>query len=257
MPVTPYYADAAITIYHGDCLDVIPDLIEGAIDCVVTSPPYNQLGRLPGKGSGMWAESHGARGFLRAITQNGYPDDMDEGAYQLWQNLTFGLLYAKCHERSSLFYNHEERWRNGLLLHPVDWFKPSGWQLRQEIIWDKAGGMMFNARMVCRFDERILWFDKNGRHKWNQESTGLGTIWHYAREQQQQGKQHPTAFPSEIPKNCIAATTDIDDLVLDPFMGSGTTLRAAKDLGRKAIGIEIEERYCEIAVRRLAQEVLL
>lgn len=67
---------------------------------------------------------------------------------------------------------------------------------------------------------------------------------------------HPCPFPLELPKRCIAATTDLGDVVLDPFMGSGTTLRAAKDLGRKAIGIEIEERYCEIAAKRLAQEVL-
>ena len=54
----------------------------------------------------------------------------------------------------------------------------------------------------------------------------------------------------------LLAKCPSDWVVVDPFMGSGTTLRAAKDLGRKALGIEIEERYCEIAVRRLAQEVM-
>ena len=67
---------------------------------------------------------------------------------------------------------------------------------------------------------------------------------------------HPTQKPLEIMRWCLEAMPDVNGPVLDPFMGSGTTLRAAKDLGLKAIGIEIEERYCEIAVQRLAQQVL-
>ena len=66
---------------------------------------------------------------------------------------------------------------------------------------------------------------------------------------------HPTQKPIALMKWC-AEISKTEGLILDPFMGSGTTLRAAKDLGRKAIGIEIEERYCEIAVKRLAQQVL-
>lgn len=67
---------------------------------------------------------------------------------------------------------------------------------------------------------------------------------------------HPAVFPVELPKKIIEIFTQSNKLILDPFMGSGTTLRAAKDLNRKAIGIEIEEKYCEIAVQRLKQEVL-
>ena len=69
---------------------------------------------------------------------------------------------------------------------------------------------------------------------------------------------HPTEKPIALMRWCIQQCDywNIPQTILDPFMGSGTTLRAAKDLGRKAIGIEIEEKYCEIAVKRLAQEVL-
>jgi DNA modification methylase len=67
---------------------------------------------------------------------------------------------------------------------------------------------------------------------------------------------HPAQKPLELMAWCISECPDQPQTILDPFMGSGTTLRAAKDLGRKAIGIEIEERYCEIAAKRMEQEIL-
>jgi len=75
------------------------------------------------------------------------------------------------------------------------------------------------------------------------------------------GAYHPTQKPLKLIKHCIShADKQVEfpliETILDPFMGSGTTLRAAKDLGRKAIGIEVEERYCEIAANRLRQQVL-
>ena len=84
---------------------------------------------------------------------------------------------------------------------------------------------------------------------WTDAAPGLGFQSHL--------RQHPNEKPTSVLSRLVEAMTVSDEVVLDPFMGSGTTLRAAMDLGRKAIGIEIEERYCEIAVKRLAQGVLL
>ena len=246
----PYYDEDGITIYHGDCRSVLKHL--PLVDCVVTSPPYNTLGQIPVNGSGTWGKSAGGAGFVAALNSRGYSDDIDEAEYQAEQNSVFSSLPVK--EKSSLFYNHQLRWRDGICVHPIQWFTPDGWKLRSEIIWYRGGGMMFNARMFCRFDERILWF-VGPEHTWNQEAVGFGTVWTIARKQQQQGKLHPVAFPDEIPRRCILSTTNEDDVVLDPYMGSGSTLRAAKDLGRKAIGIELEEKYCEIAAERLRQKV--
>jgi DNA modification methylase len=252
--VKPYYSDEWVTLYHGDCREVATCV--SGVDCIVTSPPYNQLNALPEKGSGLWGRSSGGAGFLRAWSASGYADDQEEAEYQSQQIELFSALHSVCKPTASLFYNHQIRWREKVCIHPVRWFAPAPWLLRSEIIWDRCGGMAFNARMFVRFDERILWFVAGDEWKWNQESVGFGTIWRFARLQSQQGKEHPVEFPITLPGRCIAATTDSNDLVLDPFCGSGTTLIAAKQLGRRAIGIEIEERYCEIAAKRLAQGVL-
>lgn len=257
--VTPYYDHDGVTIYHGDCREVVSAIQPGSVSLVVTSPPYNQMTGHTKPPSGMYKDSHAGAGFFRAWAERGYSDDMNEQEYVVWQNTLFADLGAVCRDDASLFYNHQVRWRDGECLHPVQWFTPDGWRMRQEIIWNRGGGMMFNARMFVRFDERILWFVRGDTWKWNQSLVGLSTIWNVARQQQQQqqqGKLHPVAFPVELPARCIAAVTDPGDTVIDPFMGSGTTLVAAKSLGRRAVGIEIEERYCEVAAKRLSQAVM-
>lgn len=241
----------SVTLYLGDCREILPTL-PNAIDATVTSPPYNQLDDLNRKPSGLWADKSGGLGFVNAWKANGYADSVDEPHYQATQNDLFAAIANISKPTASLFYNHQLRWRDGVLLHPIDWFKPRGWNLRAEVIWDRAGGMMFNARMFCRFDERILWFVRSEHWVWNQECVGLGTIWHIARAQ---NKEHPVAFPTELPFNCINAATPPCGLVLDPFMGSGTTGVAAVSLGRKFIGIEIEPKYFDIACRRIGDEL--
>ena len=250
----PYYDHGGITIYHGDTHELAESIT--GVQCVVTSPPYNQFwGEL--KGTGLWGDSSGALGFINAWRDRGYPDDLPEADYQEIQRVLFTRIAAACcTPTASLFYNHQIRWRDGRCLHPVSWFTPDGWHLRQEIVWDRAGGMMFNARMFCRFDERILWFVRGSEWHWNQDCVGHGTVWRLGKIQQAQGKQHPVEFPLELPLRCIAAATAKNDIVLDPFMGSGTTLVAAKNLGRRAIGVDLVERYCEIAAKRLSQEML-
>lgn len=238
------------TLYLGDAEGCVAGL--PAIDAVVTSPPYNQLGDLPEKGSGLWGKSQGGSGFLRAWAESPYADSMAESVYQEWQNRLFACIAERCTETASMFYNHQLRWRDGECLHPVSWFRPEGWRLRQEIIWNRGGGMMFNARMFVRFDERVLWFVRGKQWVWNQEMVGHGTIWNIAREQQQQGKEHPVAYPVALPSRCISAATSDGQTVLDPFMGSGTTGVACAHLGRKFVGIEIDPKYFDIACDRIA-----
>ena len=223
-------------LWLGECQDVLPQL--PPVNCVVTSPPYNTLAGVPTKGSGLWGQSSGGAGFVKALAENGYADQRPETEYIAEQCAVFSAINA-AHD-ASLFYNHQIRWRDGIVSHPVEWFKPIGWSLRQEIIWDRCNGMMMNARMFVRFDERILWFTR-GKWKWNQTQVGLGTVW---RIPPQQNKDHPVAYPLEIPTRCISAATDPHDIVLDPYMGSATT-------GRKFIGIEREPKYFDVAVERI------
>lgn len=234
------------TLYLGDAHDVLPGLSD--IACVVTSPPYNQLEGIGDSPSGLWGDKRGGLGFTQKWAENGYTDDLPEADYQDQQNSLFAALAASCRPDASLFYNHQLRWRDGECLHPIIWFRPDGWRLRSEIIWDRGGGMMFNARMFCRFDERVIWFARGPATKWNQGSVGYGTIWRIPKAQ---NKEHPVAFPVGLPARCILATTDPGDIVLDPYSGSASTGVAAVQSGRRFIGIEREERYFDIACKRI------
>jgi site-specific DNA-methyltransferase (adenine-specific) len=229
------------TLYCGKAEDVLPVIPAASVDCVVTSPPYNQnIDKF--KPSGMqrkwrWAEK----------ISSGYFDSMKEEEYVGWQVGILDELHRASAGHASCFYNHKCRWRDGRLLHPLDIVRESKWELRQEIIWRRDGSPTMNARMFAPNEERVFWL-KKGRHKWNQECVGYLSVWNLNSVK---SAEHACAFPQEIPDRCIRATTDPGDLVIDPFMGSGTTGKSCAMLGRRFVGIERDNTYFLKACRRI------
>lgn len=219
----PYYEEPGITIYHGDCRDVLPSI---TADVLVTDPPY-------GVNLGKHAAAADPRG--RHLAKQAYAsyDDTPENFSEVVAP-AISIAIARC-KRAMVFC-----------------VPPSMWQLPPP---DAIGGIFVPSAV--------------GRNRWGWSNLIHCLMYGVAPGLERGAKHtaisktvtaedtgHPTTKPLEWMKWAVALGSEPSDTVVDPFMGSGTTLRAAKDLGRHAIGIEIEERYCEVAVKRLRQETL-
>lgn len=244
----PYYNEGGITIYHGDCRDILPTL--NPVDLVVTSPPYN-MGLVPGgNGRGMYrpGASNKAGRFRAGYGQHADAHPQDE--YDTWQRDIIELCWRCLTDTGAIFYNCRPRVEHGALRLPLGLnFGPP---LRQLIVWDRGTGIDVNLRQFCTRGEYIALLAKPDFRLADHAASGMGDVWRLGIEHTDLG--HPAPFPLSLPSRAIQASDA--QSILDPFAGSGTTLRAAKNLGRRAIGIELEERFCEIAACRLAQEVL-
>ena len=241
--MTPYYEDDACTIYHGDCLDIIDGLAD-PVDLWFTSPPYN-MGTTTG--GGMHGDSLAAKSLSGGYES--YSDDMPQDEYDEWQKLAVRSMWAKTSGDGAIAYQHKPRVQAGRLILPTD-YGPRDY-LRQIITWDKEFGMNYSASFFLPTSEWIVLWAKPAWRLRDKSASQIGNVWRTPPETR---GNHPAPFPIGLPTRMIDATTAA--LICDPFMGSGTTLRAAKDLGRKAIGIEMDEKYCEMAAKRLVQEVL-
>lgn len=238
---TPFYDEDGITIYNADCEDILPHL--SGVDMVFTSPPYN-LGTTTGGGFGKKSISRNMEDGYRS-----YNDNMDPDAYDDWQTRIVHLCWETLSDWGAIFYNHKPRLQANELLLPLRF--GADLPLRQIITWDRQIGVNFSTRFFLPVSEWIVVWARPDWLLVDRSASAISDIWKVPPESRY---DHPCPFPVELPRRAIAATNAW--LVLDPFMGSGTTLRAAKDCGRRAIGIELDEQYCELAVRRLAQDVL-
>ena len=199
---------------------------------------------------------HAETNWIENTKAVGYWDDADEHEYQRWILNVMADARSCVTDDASLCFNHKCRWRKKVLLHPIDivrTFYP-WWTLRQEIIWRRAGSTTLNAKLFAPNDERIYWCVAGKEWIWNQDGASFLSVWDIPQDRVAGG--HPCPFPPELAKRCVLALSRQDDIVLDPFAGSCTTLMAAKLSGRRAIGIEINEDYCKIAAERLRQGVL-
>jgi len=226
--------DGNVQLYLEDCLDVMPKLAN--IDIAITSPPYNLMAQYS-------APSQMAQSFASQRLSNWYKDDMPEDEYQAWQRKCLSEMTKIC--RSTIFYVHQVRYawgRKNTWYHPVHWL--NDFCVWCEIIWNRGKGISGAKRPVIA-DQRIYMINKPLYYK----SIGLTTVWNIPEDRE---SEHVCPFPIQIPLNCINMTTRPNDTVLDPFMGSGTTGVAAVQTGRRFIGIELSERYFDIACKRIA-----
>jgi site-specific DNA-methyltransferase (adenine-specific) len=243
----PAYQADGQTIYHGDCLEVMAELPSASVDIVVTSPPYN-MGLVPGgNGKGMYRPGASNKaGRFRNGYDGSHDDAMEQDEYDDWQRACLGEMWRIC--RLGVFYNHRSRVEHGRLRFPLSWDFGDEPVLRQAIVWDRLTGIDVNLRQYCTAHELILLFAKPEFRLVDHSASGLSDVWRLGMEH---GSEHPAPFPLSLPTRCIQSTGA--QSVLDPFLGSGTTLRAALDAGIAGVGIELSSTYLALAVDRLAQ----
>jgi site-specific DNA-methyltransferase (adenine-specific) len=211
----------------GDCREIVRDLRD--VYAVVTSPPYN-LG-----------------GFHAENTKWSYdvhPDEQPEAEYQLGQvNLLNDI------DAAWVFYNHKDRIVNGRTICPVSWLGRTKWAHLQTVVIDRKSGANVDKRRFFPVHEYVyVLADSDGRMMENEDC--YTSVWQLPQVSRKDAG-HPASFHLDLPLRCLRAVRP--GLVLDPYMGSGTTGVAAVGLGRPFVGCEISLAYFDIACRRIEE----
>ena len=259
----PYYSDDFVTLYHENCLESLKRFNDDAFQLVITSPPYNmnlRIRRKDGNGeyeNGAWGEYPTRKKIESASKYEHFDDNLPIEEYNA---LHTRILKELLRVSPLVFYNVAIVTGSKRSL-----FKMIGdfnEQLKDIIIWDKGHGQPAMAENVLnRRTELILVFDKHdaiSRQFLNTGTFNRGTLedlWLLEREGSKH-TGHGAVFPEALVLKIIENFSQKGDHVYDPFIGTGTTAEVAKKTGRFATGSDISSDYLDVAVKRLAQEVL-
>lgn len=241
--VTLYYEDDLVTLYHGDCREWLAEQPERSIDCVITDPPFD-------------ARTHSmARSNSTRNSVSGKGSRVLSGGstvrFEAWDHHAQRALFAELGRLT-------RRWViSNLATDTAFRFEvekpPAGLRVLRIGAWLKTNPMpMIAADRPAMGWEPIAYMHRvDVKPSWN----GGGKAANFYLPTSQ-GSGHPTQKPIGMVANWVRLFSDSGDTILDPFAGTGTTLRAAKDEGRRAIGWEVDERWCEKTALRLSQDTL-
>lgn len=234
--MNPYYQDKWVTIYQGDCLDIMPLLPK--CNLILTSPPYEDI-----VGAGYTANRKDIL-FFKLYSE--FMDSVFDGFVELLK------------EGGQLFFNVKSKTHNGKIRTP-HWIEfTEGFNkldFKSYVIWKYAGSFDSTIKRL-HLDYEIIYHLSKGENIYlntdgNDALTSVWYIPHIIKE-----RLHPTQMPEKVAERIIKLTTKPEESIIDTFGGVGTTAVVAKRLNRRCTIIEIVEKYCEIAARRCSQEVM-
>lgn len=229
--MTPYFADEQVTIYHGDCRDVLDDLAPLGADLLLTDPPYGQ--QFAGKGNAT---------RLANIRGDGARQGM-----RLTRQMLAAVGQHLADEAHAYLFCHWESWPD--FYDAVSSYLP----IKNALIWWKNRGGMGDTELEYARDFEVILYAAQGRRPLAGRRDGavVPNIPPVGND-----RRHPTEKPVDLARYLIEKSCPPGGLVIDPFAGVGPFGEAARLLGRRAVLIELEERYCEIAAERLSQTLL-
>lgn len=282
-----YYEDEHVTLHHGDCFDILPFLRDESMGAVITDPPYNI-------GKAGWDNIPDYEGWCRHWIGEASRTLAGPGAFWLFHSepLVLGELtrMVETHRRQMVSWVTLDKSSWGMAKR----YKNAGSKsfpaaveyatyCRREVYADQIRAIRDNAGLTRAEFDTIVSPSKKPTgitYRWEhgervpqsqeveaiEASFGVRLVvptFHNAAKHQAvwnfpqvDTKDHPTPKPISIMERIVETTTNPGDVILDPFAGSGTTLVAASNLGRHAIGVELDEAYCEVIASRLSQGVL-
>ena len=245
-----------IKIFHGDCLEILPILEKESFDLIFADPPYRlsnggitcKSGQIASVNKGEWDKSQGFNEdfkftykWIRLCKELLKPNGT------IWISGTPHSIFQVGYALQSLGFK---------IMNEIIWYKPNAppnltgkyfAHAHESLIWakkDSNSKHFFNYNLMKRWDDKISPSNKQMRSVWYIPLTP----W----EEKVYGK-HPTQKPIELLRRIILSTSEEGDLILDPFLGSGTTGVVAKNFNRKFTGIEIEKEFCDLAEKRIFQ----
>jgi DNA modification methylase len=227
--MTPYYDDGVVTIYHGDCREIVPSLRRSSVGSVITDPPFF-----------MPATHYSSR----VEWPRSWGDAMVLG--QWWAD-TLTCLTSVMHQTGSLAVFCDGA------SYPV--FYPPMYRIFDDVglaVWDKG---RIGMGRPWRKQHELIAHGRWGSSWWAENEQGISDVLKFTTIPSVD-RQHPVDKPVPLLARLVSLLAPDDRPLLDPFCGGGSTLLAARREGRSAIGIESEERYCEVAARRFDQQVL-
>jgi len=206
-------------VHCADCLEFMKDIPDNSIDCIITDPPYG--------------------------TKTANRDGLMVGEFSNVMPLVLPELFRVLKSGGAFYCFTSWTMMSDWLLRYQQYFK-----LQNIIVWDKQKHSGCYSPASWQFTWEGIFFGIKGKHK----------IREYQRDvivSNAKGKRIAMQKPVDVIEKLIKASTDENDIILDPFLGSGSTAIACKHLKRNFIGIEISEEYCEIARQRLRQDILI